>query len=46
MNSRSATCPRGLLGEWLDKFERLLRRLYWLDAEVLLMPEGLGGCST
>ena len=25
------------LGEWLDKFERLLRRLYWLDAEVLLM---------
>ena len=25
------------LGEWLDKFERLLRRLYWLNAEVLLM---------
>jgi hypothetical protein len=25
------------LGKWLDKFEWLLRRLYWLDAEVLLM---------
>ena len=25
------------LGEWLDKFEHLLRRLYWVDAEVLLL---------
>jgi hypothetical protein len=25
------------LPQWLDKFEALLRRLYWIQAEVLLM---------
>ena len=27
----------GHLGAWLDKFEPLLQRLYWIDAEVLVM---------
>jgi hypothetical protein len=27
----------GELGKWLDKFEDLLARMYWLDAEVLSM---------